>query len=271
MSLRLTGTIAMGAEPELLRLGIDDPAHYAAWRLKALLEARGVRVTGAVVGAPPAARARRRSRDAGRRPARAAAAAGGARPPRRRPRSPKTCMLINKVEPESPRRADAPAARARRAAPARSPTGSQWCGRCWTGPASRRADYDFSDGSGMSTYNRVSPRGVVAFLRWAGAQPWGAAWRATLPGRRRRRHARPPLPRHRARRPPVRQDGLAQRHLRAVRLHDRQRAAAPSSSRSTRTTSPTAPSATAAMDAALVLIARTELNGISLGGDRLVI
>ena len=44
-----------------------------------------------------------------------------------------------------------------------------------------RADYDFSDGSGMSTYNRVAPRGVVAFLRWAAAQPWGAAWRATLP------------------------------------------------------------------------------------------
>ncbi len=46
--VRLTGTIAMGAEPELLRLGIDDPAHYAAWRFKAMLEARGVRVTGAV-------------------------------------------------------------------------------------------------------------------------------------------------------------------------------------------------------------------------------
>jgi D-alanyl-D-alanine carboxypeptidase/D-alanyl-D-alanine-endopeptidase (penicillin-binding protein 4) len=40
---------------------------------------------------------------------------------------------------------------------------------------------EFSDGSGMSTYNRVSPRGAVAFLRWAGRQPWGAAWRATLP------------------------------------------------------------------------------------------
>jgi D-alanyl-D-alanine carboxypeptidase/D-alanyl-D-alanine-endopeptidase (penicillin-binding protein 4) len=33
----------------------------------------------------------------------------------------------------------------------------------------------------MSTYNRVAPRGVVVFLRWAAAQPWGDAWRATLP------------------------------------------------------------------------------------------
>ena len=53
--LRLTGTIVAGAAPELLRLGIDDPAHYAAWRFRRLLEARGVRVTGAVAcGAEPA-------------------------------------------------------------------------------------------------------------------------------------------------------------------------------------------------------------------------
>ena len=39
----------------------------------------------------------------------------------------------------------------------------------------------FADGSGMSTYNRVAPRGVVTFLRWTAAQPWGADFRATLP------------------------------------------------------------------------------------------
>ena len=44
-----------------------------------------------------------------------------------------------------------------------------------------RPAYDFSDGSGMSTYNRVAPRGMVVLLRWIAAQPWGQAWRATLP------------------------------------------------------------------------------------------
>jgi D-alanyl-D-alanine carboxypeptidase/D-alanyl-D-alanine-endopeptidase (penicillin-binding protein 4) len=44
-----------------------------------------------------------------------------------------------------------------------------------------RTSYDFSDGSGMSTYNRVAPRGMVTFLRWIAAQPWGAAYRETLP------------------------------------------------------------------------------------------
>ena len=44
-----------------------------------------------------------------------------------------------------------------------------------------RTAWDLSDGSGMSTYNRVAPRGVVAFLRWIAAQPWGRTWRDTLP------------------------------------------------------------------------------------------
>jgi D-alanyl-D-alanine carboxypeptidase/D-alanyl-D-alanine-endopeptidase (penicillin-binding protein 4) len=44
-----------------------------------------------------------------------------------------------------------------------------------------RLAYDFSDGSGMSTYNRVAPRGMAVFLGWIAAQPWGAAWRSTLP------------------------------------------------------------------------------------------
>ncbi|MFN3726247.1 MAG: D-alanyl-D-alanine carboxypeptidase, partial [Allosphingosinicella sp.] len=48
MVIRVTGRIAAAADPENLRVGIDDPAHYAATRLRTLLEARGVRVTGEV-------------------------------------------------------------------------------------------------------------------------------------------------------------------------------------------------------------------------------
>jgi D-alanyl-D-alanine carboxypeptidase/D-alanyl-D-alanine-endopeptidase (penicillin-binding protein 4) len=44
-----------------------------------------------------------------------------------------------------------------------------------------RAGWDISDGSGMSTYNRMAPRAIVAFLRWAAAQPWGPAFRESLP------------------------------------------------------------------------------------------
>ena len=44
-----------------------------------------------------------------------------------------------------------------------------------------RTAWDLSDGSGMSTYNRVSPRGIVTLLRWIDRQAWASAWKATLP------------------------------------------------------------------------------------------
>jgi D-alanyl-D-alanine carboxypeptidase/D-alanyl-D-alanine-endopeptidase (penicillin-binding protein 4) len=44
-----------------------------------------------------------------------------------------------------------------------------------------RTAWDFSDGSGMSSYNRIAPRGMVTLLRWIAGQPWGAAWRESLP------------------------------------------------------------------------------------------
>jgi len=61
-----------------------------------------------------------------------------------------------------------------------------------------RTGYDFSDGSGMSTYNRVSPRAAVALLRWGATRPWGKVWRESFPiggvdGTLRRRFAGTPL------------------------------------------------------------------------------
>src|SRR3546814_269146 len=41
--------------------------------------------------------------------------------------------------------------------------------------------YFFAGGSGMSSYNRISPRAAVTLLGWAARQPWGMAWRETLP------------------------------------------------------------------------------------------
>jgi D-alanyl-D-alanine carboxypeptidase/D-alanyl-D-alanine-endopeptidase (penicillin-binding protein 4) len=45
----------------------------------------------------------------------------------------------------------------------------------------RAEQWDLQDGSGMSTYNRLTPRGVVTFLRWTERQPWSAEWRRSLP------------------------------------------------------------------------------------------
>jgi D-alanyl-D-alanine carboxypeptidase/D-alanyl-D-alanine-endopeptidase (penicillin-binding protein 4) len=178
-SIRLNGTIAAGAEPELIRLGIDDAAHYAAWRLKSLLEERGVRVTGRIG-----------VRHRAFRPADDPAVRNGA-PPARPPRSESIASLAppplaedialtNKVS------QNLHAELLLRRVGLQAGTGSVADGLAAVRAMLERAGvpraaYDFSDGSGMSTYNRVAPRGMIVFLRWASSQPWGAAWRAGLP------------------------------------------------------------------------------------------
>lgn len=177
--VRLTGTIGAEVQLELVRLGIDDPAHYAAWTLRRMLEARGVRVTGkvdvrhraATAADDPAAR---KGAPAVRVP-RQAALAALVPPPLA-----EDVTLINKVSQNLHAEL-----LLRRVGLVRG-GGSSGDGLAEVRAMLARAGvprtaYDFSDGSGMSTYNRVAPRGVTIFLRWIAAQPWGPAWRATLP------------------------------------------------------------------------------------------
>ena len=42
-------------------------------------------------------------------------------------------------------------------------------------------DFFFYDGSGLSLDDRIAPRAFTTLLSYAARQPWGAAWRATLP------------------------------------------------------------------------------------------
>ncbi|HEY5710381.1 MAG TPA: D-alanyl-D-alanine carboxypeptidase/D-alanyl-D-alanine-endopeptidase [Allosphingosinicella sp.] len=177
--VRLSGTIVAGAEPETLRLGVDDPAHFAAWRLRTLLEARGVRVTGDVD-----VRHRRLT------PADDPARRNGAPPPR----SPEAEALARLTPPPlaedltvtSKVSQNLHAELLLRRVGLVNGSGSIEDGVARVAAmmeqaGAPRTGWDLSDGSGMSTYNRVSPRAVSALLRWAAAQPWGAAWRATFP------------------------------------------------------------------------------------------
>lgn len=177
--VRLTGTIGVEAKPLTLHFSIDDPAHYAAWRLGELLRARGVVVTGAIG-------TRHRPLAPHDDPA-----LRGAAPP---PRPPAPDMLatlpapvladdmriINKQSQNL--HADLLLRRIGRLAG----TGSVADGQAAlqrmlaaAGIASNRVT--FADGSGMSSYNRISPTAATTLLVWIARQPWGAAWRDTLP------------------------------------------------------------------------------------------
>ncbi|HEX8383394.1 MAG TPA: D-alanyl-D-alanine carboxypeptidase/D-alanyl-D-alanine-endopeptidase [Sphingomonas sp.] len=177
--LRVEGTVPVDAAPDTLLVGLDDPAHRAAWRLAALLRAEGVRVTGRVVV---------RHRPIG--PSDDLRMRGPAPPPR----PPAPAVLARLVPPPlaedlrvtNKLSQNLHADLLLRRVGAVGGTGSVADGRAAVGAMLDRAGvargaYDFADGSGMSSYNRVSPRATVRFLRWAGTQPWGEAWRATLP------------------------------------------------------------------------------------------
>ncbi|QDZ08617.1 D-alanyl-D-alanine carboxypeptidase/D-alanyl-D-alanine-endopeptidase [Sphingomonas panacisoli] len=177
--LRLTGTIGADAKPEQLRVGIDDPARYAAWRLGEMLKVRGVKVTGKID-------VRHRVLTAADDPA-----IRGAALPARPPAEPVLAKLIpppladdvvltNKVSQNL--HADLFLRRVALVNGTGSIADGQVAVRTMLAKAGvARTAFDFSDGSGMSSYNRVAPRASVGLLRWVAAQPWGAAWRASLP------------------------------------------------------------------------------------------
>lgn len=172
-TVRLVGTIAVGASVETIALGIDDPAHYAAWSLERMLKARGVKVRGVVSSryraSLPAETQLPPLLPAPEPLARAVPPPLGA-----------DLVRIDKVSQNL--HAELLLRRVgRQRGDGSVGSGLSVVQAMLTGAGIPRTAYDFADGSGMSTYNRIAPRGTVAFLRWITTQPWGAQFRATLP------------------------------------------------------------------------------------------
>lgn len=193
--VRVYGQIAADAKPWRELLAIDDPAHFAAWTLRRMLEARGVRVRGTV-------KVRHRPLQLLDDPAQRTASPPQAADPvwlarLSPPPLAEDVTTINKVS------QNLHADLLLRRLGSLHGTGSIADGlagltKVLTAAGLPRTGFDFSDGSGMSSYNRVSPRATVTLLRWAAGQPWSAAWRASLPvagidGTLRRRFTETPL------------------------------------------------------------------------------
>ena len=167
-TVRLIGQIAVGAAPDTTWLGIDDPAHYAAWRLSQLLVERRVRVTGTL-------RTRYRNEGDVVPPLVGEPLVRVTPPPLL-----DDLATIDKVS----QNLHAELLLRRIGAAGGEPSvagGLKAVQTMLTGAGVPRTGYDFSDGSGMSTYNRVAPRAMIVFLRWTTTQPWAAKFRATLP------------------------------------------------------------------------------------------
>lgn len=150
-----------------IRFGIEDPADYAAFRLAELLRARGVAVTGKT-------RALYRLPDA---PAPVDTPTTLSLTP---PSLADDVRIINKDSQNV--YAELLLRRVGASQGDGSVEGGLKAVEAMLAQAGvPRTAWDFSDGSGMSTYNRVSPRATTQLLRWAANQPWGMAWRQSLP------------------------------------------------------------------------------------------
>ena len=182
--VRLYGRMPVRGTAITLRIGIDDPAAVAAERFRRLLEQRGVGIEGRV-------RARHRPLTLADDPAarEAAATSNGDRAAEadgveveRLTRQPLTASLRRIGKSSQNLYAELMLRRLGLI----EGTGSRADGlgvveAVLADAGVERAAFDLHDGSGMSVYNRVSPRATTTFLLWTMSQPWGEAWRATLP------------------------------------------------------------------------------------------
>lgn len=167
-TVQLTGRVPQNAPARTYALSSPEPAQIAAARLARLLEARGVRIDGEVKG----------------RHAAIPLEEGAFLPVEIARLTPRPVIdSVRRVQKDSQNlHAELLLRKIASARGELSPEGGESVLRHFIIGAGRSpVEIELFDGSGLSTYNRVTPRGVAEFLRWAYGQSWGAQWRETLP------------------------------------------------------------------------------------------
>ena len=165
----VNGTLPQKSAPRKLVLAIEEPALNAAMLLKALLEERGVRVSGGLrarhenVAEPPGA-------------APTVLAEHVSLPLR------DTVKLVNKISQNLHTEVLLRVAMRQTAATWSSPDElMKFAADFYAGIGIAADDVIQTDGSGLSRHDMVTPRAVIALLRWAQQQAWFESYYASLP------------------------------------------------------------------------------------------
>ena len=197
-SLRVFGSIAAGAPPNIEEIAIDDPAEFAALALKTLLADRGITVDGRARARHRPAAESRGSLDIIRQDLPTLPSTPVPATPSEPTPAPcvDTCPLH--IELHSPTLADDVTITLKTSQNLHAEMLLRHLGQIYAADGSAAegarvlrqfllnagldpADFIFFDGSGLSGHDLVTPRANVHLLTWAGSQPWFAAWKNSLP------------------------------------------------------------------------------------------